>query len=312
MWILAVGLLLLVISIAVSAYRHHFGIGQVKITFSNSDTGTTVRVGQGSSVGDAMADGFRKLYGDLSSSSRLDTVQARYNVMQKTLAENRDRMFQGDICACETFLRQTKDLLDRKQAEVDLREAERRKKEQAARDRRAEQIRRRQEREKERLERERKMPEHRRFVAEQRRLMTDSMRYDVLSRDGFRCQICGATADDGYKLHVDHILPVSKGGKTEMSNLRTLCERCNMGKSDKIETISMPAPRASVVESPLATALRILQEHNEEYVDKTSSGGALYFYSDSIAEELKGSGLAVSFAPNGTKGTGHRPAWFVK
>lgn len=93
------------------------------------------------------------------------------------------------------------------------------------------------EREQQRAEREAKMSAHRRFVAEQRRLMSDSLRYDVMHRDGFRCQICGATQKDGVKLHVDHIFPVSKGGKTEMSNLRTLCERCNMGKRDKIETV---------------------------------------------------------------------------
>lgn len=74
-----------------------------------------------------------------------------------------------------------------------------------------------------------------RFIAEERRKMTSSLRYDVLRRDGFRCQLCGATASDGVLLHVDHIVPVSKGGKTEMSNLRTLCERCNLGKSDKTE-----------------------------------------------------------------------------
>lgn len=98
-------------------------------------------------------------------------------------------------------------------------------------------IRREEERERRRQEQEAKMSAHRQFVAEQRRLMSDSLRYDVLRRDGFRCQICGATQKDGVKLHVDHIYPVSKGGKTEMSNLRTLCERCNMGKSDKIENI---------------------------------------------------------------------------
>ena len=32
-------------------------------------------------------------------------------------------------------------------------------------------------------------------------------------------------------------MPVSKGGRTEPGNLRTLCERCNMGKSDKIERV---------------------------------------------------------------------------
>lgn len=87
----------------------------------------------------------------------------------------------------------------------------------------------------ERQRRDREEEHQRAFVAEQRRLMSDSVRYDVLRRDKFRCQLCGATASDGVKLHVDHILPVSKGGRTEMSNLRTLCERCNMGKGAKIE-----------------------------------------------------------------------------
>ncbi len=76
---------------------------------------------------------------------------------------------------------------------------------------------------------------HKYQVQVERAKMSDSLRYDVMKRDGFRCQICGATAQEGAKLHVDHIVPVSKGGKTELSNLRTLCDRCNMGKSNKIE-----------------------------------------------------------------------------
>ena len=66
--------------------------------------------------------------------------------------------------------------------------------------------------------------------------VSDSMRYDVMNRDGFRCVICGASANEGARLHVDHIIPIAKGGKSEYKNLRTLCERCNIGKSDKIET----------------------------------------------------------------------------
>lgn len=72
------------------------------------------------------------------------------------------------------------------------------------------------------------------FIEQQRRVVTDSLRYDVLKRDGFRCRVCGATASDGVKLEVDHIIPVSKGGKSTMDNLQTLCERCNRGKRDKI------------------------------------------------------------------------------
>lgn len=68
----------------------------------------------------------------------------------------------------------------------------------------------------------------------QRDIMSDSLRYDVLKRDNYRCRICGASAiEDGVKLEVDHIVPVSKGGLTVKSNLQTLCERCNRGKSNK-------------------------------------------------------------------------------
>lgn len=72
-------------------------------------------------------------------------------------------------------------------------------------------------------------------IAEERKKLTPSMRYDVLNRDGHRCCICGRDASDGVKLHVDHIIPISKGGKTEMSNLRTLCADCNLGKGARIE-----------------------------------------------------------------------------
>lgn len=74
---------------------------------------------------------------------------------------------------------------------------------------------------------------HQQFMKQQRALMNDSLRYDILKRDGFRCKICGASSADGVKLHVDHIIPVSKGGRTEPGNLQTLCERCNLGKGTK-------------------------------------------------------------------------------
>jgi len=55
-------------------------------------------------------------------------------------------------------------------------------------------------------------------------------RYLVLKRDGYRCVMCGATATEGAKLQVDHVLPKSKGGKAVLNNLQTLCDRCNRGK----------------------------------------------------------------------------------
>lgn len=71
----------------------------------------------------------------------------------------------------------------------------------------------------------------RKMVRQERAKLTDKLRYQVLKRDHYRCVICGRSAKDGVKLHVDHIKPVSRGGKTTLSNLRTLCSDCNLGKS---------------------------------------------------------------------------------
>ena len=85
------------------------------------------------------------------------------------------------------------------------------------------------------VEEKKRKQSHAYQVQKERGKMTDSMRYDVMRRDGFRCVLCGAKASDNVQLHVDHIFPVSKGGKTEENNLRTLCSRCNQGKSNKVE-----------------------------------------------------------------------------
>ncbi len=54
----------------------------------------------------------------------------------------------------------------------------------------------------------------------------------VLMRDGGRCQLCGAEAKDGAKLHIDHVVPWANGGETKLANLQALCEVCNIGKSN--------------------------------------------------------------------------------
>lgn len=68
--------------------------------------------------------------------------------------------------------------------------------------------------------------------SEERLKMTPKMRYQILCRDMHRCTICGRSAKDGVTLEVDHIVPISKGGKTETNNLRTLCRDCNRGKGN--------------------------------------------------------------------------------
>ena len=58
-------------------------------------------------------------------------------------------------------------------------------------------------------------------------------RAEVLRRDGSRCRSCGRSVDDlksNEYLEVDHIIPVAKGGTSELSNLGINCTLCNNGK----------------------------------------------------------------------------------
>jgi hypothetical protein len=65
-----------------------------------------------------------------------------------------------------------------------------------------------------------------------RKSIPKSIRFDVLKRDKFTCQYCGASAPD-VVLHIDHIDPVANDGENDIINLITSCEGCNLGKSDK-------------------------------------------------------------------------------
>lgn len=67
----------------------------------------------------------------------------------------------------------------------------------------------------------------------QRKLMTQKLRQQIITRDGYTCQICGKYMPDKVGLHIDHIVPISKGGKTIPSNLQVLCSKCNGSKSNR-------------------------------------------------------------------------------
>ncbi len=60
------------------------------------------------------------------------------------------------------------------------------------------------------------------------------LRHLIMKRDSFRCRACGASpaSDPAITLHIDHIIPLSKGGTSDPRNLQTLCSICNIGKSD--------------------------------------------------------------------------------
>jgi len=84
------------------------------------------------------------------------------------------------------------------------------------------------------------------------RSISPQLRNAILERNGYTCQRCGAGAGDvdpfnsgrKIRLHIDHIKPISQGGKDTKNNLRVLCSACNQGKSN--------------VQPPSETALNIL------------------------------------------------------
>lgn len=80
----------------------------------------------------------------------------------------------------------------------------------------------------------REEPENNHDPRKEQEKMKPSLRYKIMQRDNFECVICGASKADGAKLHVDHIIPVSKGGFTTEENLQTLCSDCNIGKGSKV------------------------------------------------------------------------------
>jgi len=81
-----------------------------------------------------------------------------------------------------------------------------------------------------------KFEQKKKLSAEDRREIPIGLRFNIFKRDNYKCVICGRSPATtlGIELHVDHIYPFSKGGKTRMDNLRTLCNECNIGKSNKV------------------------------------------------------------------------------
>lgn len=57
-----------------------------------------------------------------------------------------------------------------------------------------------------------------------------AIRSEVFKRDGYKCQYCGGTPKSP---HCDHIIPLSRGGKSTLDNLTTACRSCNIRKGDK-------------------------------------------------------------------------------
>jgi len=68
-----------------------------------------------------------------------------------------------------------------------------------------------------------------RFVRVPYRRAATLTRRAVLERDGHRCAYCDRGADT-----IDHVIPRSRGGRNEWTNVVAACARCNHRKGDKL------------------------------------------------------------------------------
>jgi hypothetical protein len=60
----------------------------------------------------------------------------------------------------------------------------------------------------------------------------------VLERAGDRCEYCRRHQGlQGARFHLEHILPIARGGATDVANLAWACPGCNLRKSDRVESI---------------------------------------------------------------------------
>lgn len=55
------------------------------------------------------------------------------------------------------------------------------------------------------------------------------IRRQVIERDGYHCVYCDEDLTQG-EIHLDHVIPESKGGPTTVDNLQVTCRKCNTAK----------------------------------------------------------------------------------
>jgi 5-methylcytosine-specific restriction endonuclease McrA len=56
-----------------------------------------------------------------------------------------------------------------------------------------------------------------------------NLRRRVIERDGPRCVYCDDDLTNA-QIHIDHVVPESRGGETSYNNLQVTCRKCNLSK----------------------------------------------------------------------------------
>lgn len=78
-------------------------------------------------------------------------------------------------------------------------------------------------------------PEYKGFN-KNKNLFTSKQKKEILEKGEYRCSICGLGKENGEELHVDHIIPLDKGGQNIIENGQILCSKHNFLKKNFNQT----------------------------------------------------------------------------
>lgn len=94
-------------------------------------------------------------------------------------------------------------------------------------------------------------------------------RQNLYVRDKGRCQYCGASFDQ-KELTYDHVIPRSRGGQTEWTNIVTCCPSCNLkkgGRTPEEAGMSLIRKPKAPIWIPLLTMTLGIKEPPEAWKD---------------------------------------------
>jgi len=125
-----------------------------------------------------------------------------------------------------------------------------------------------------------------RFVHVPRKFRRQVTNTFLFARDGYQCQFCGRSEPElGFRecLTRDHLVPLSRGGTNEWTNVVTACSTCNTRKGNRLpDECGMHLQRHPV--EPhfvyLTWAVRRLTPIQEKYIK--------VFYGESTLAQLRG------------------------
>ncbi len=73
-----------------------------------------------------------------------------------------------------------------------------------------------------------------------------NLRRRIIERDGYYCVYCDEDLRDA-EIHMDHVIPESKGGPTTYDNLQVTCRKCNLAKGVLTESEFMDRLRTRAI-----------------------------------------------------------------